>query len=372
MWRLHEVPSVFILRFMRGKMAGGENAFRQLEDVGCPSDIFAMKWNPKMDLIAIITAEGAVWLNRLSWQRVWTLSSSEYQAISLAWRPDGKVLALGLDNGRVHLVNVENSECLHEYNVGSNPLFLDWITTNTPHTSTSNPEEGNLFTEKGDSFLPPLPHLPSGGSTVLAEGKTHDGPWDPKRLKELAGTLSFLVVADENAVVTLLAHGLLPIGQINARGHIGPTMNCRILSASIDAQIHFLMIVVETSPSSDFNNSVVSIITFDTKLFSSRSEELEVLSLKYGQISSLLTYLDKTFAAMSEAWEDVLLEVDSKLEKYASSLGPDMSVSEEFLTLFTCGVASPELQMFLVNDLTEKGWFCSRLSISTLATSCSN
>ena len=134
---------------------------------------------------------------------------------------------------------------------------------------------------------------------MLTEGKTHDGPWDPKRLKELTGTLSFLVVADENAVITLLAHGLLPIAQINVRSLTEPTVNCRILSASINAQARFLVIVMETSPSSDFNNSVVSVITFDTKLYYSRSEELEVLSLKYGQISSHLTYLDRTFAAMS-------------------------------------------------------------------------
>ncbi len=328
-----------------------EKSFRQLEDVGCPADIFAMKWSPKMDLIAIITAEGAVWLNRLSWQRVWTLRSSDYKAISLAWRPDGKVLALGLDNGRVHLVNVENSECLHEYEVGSKPQFLDWVTTSPPSTSGNS----GIFTEKGDTFLPHLPHLPSGGSIALAEGKADDGPWDPKRLKELTRTLSFLVVGDENALVTLLVHGLLPVCRVNVSSFVEPTQSCRILSASLDTKIQFLTIVMQMSTSSEFDDGVISLITFDTRLYSSRSEELEVLSLKYGQISSLLTYLDSTFAAMSEAWEDILLEIDSQLEKYADSLGPDTSVSEEFLTLFTCGTASPELQVFLVNDLTEKG-----------------
>jgi anaphase-promoting complex subunit 4 len=334
-----------------------EKSFRQLEDVGCRADILAMKWSPKMDLIAIITGEGSVWLNRLSWQRVWTLRSSDYKAISLAWRPDGKVLALGLDNGRVHLVNVENSECLHEYEVGSKPQFLDWVTTNPPRTSTPGGNSG-IFTEKGDTILPRLPHLSGGGSTALSEGKAHDGPWDPKRLKELTGTLSFLVISDENSLVTLLVHGLLPIGRVNVGSLVESAQSFRILSASLDAQVQFLTIVIQTSRSSDFNDGVISVVTFDTKLYSSRSEELEVLSLKYGHISSLLTYLDSTFAAMSEAWEDILLEIDSQLEKYADSLGPDTSVSEEFLTLFTCGTASAELQMFLVNDLTEKGLFC--------------
>jgi anaphase-promoting complex subunit 4 len=336
---------------------GEEKSFRRLEDVGCPADILAMKWSPKMDLIAVITAEGAVWLNRLSWQRVWTLRSSDYKAISLAWRPDGKVLALGLDNGKVHLVNVENSEALHEYDVGSKPQFLDWVLTNPPCTSAG------IFTEKGDTLLPRLPHLPSGGSIALPEGKARDGPWDPKRLRELTGTLGFLIIGDENAVVTSLVNGLLPVGRVNVGGLIEHTQRCRVVSASLHAHMQFLTIVMQTSSSSDFNDGVISIVTFDTKLYSSRSEELEVLSLKYGQISSLLTYLDSTFAAMSEAWEDILLEIDSRLERYADSLGPETSVSEEFLTLFTCGTSSPELQIFLVNDLTEKGWPCNCLEL---------
>ena len=339
------------------KMAAmDEKCFRQLEDVGCPADIFTMKWSPTMDLIAIITAEGAVWLNRLSWQRVWTMRSPDYKAISLAWRPDGKVLALGLDNGRVHLVNVENSECLHEYEVGSKPEFLEWVMTSPPQPT--NPSgKSRIYTEKGDTFLPNLPHLPSGGSAMITEGKGHNRPWDPKRLKELTGTLSFLVVGGDNGVVTLLVHGLLPIGRVNVSNLTEHAQHCRILSASLDAGMRFLTIVIQTSSALDFSGSVITIVTYDTTLYSSRSEELEVLSLKYGQISSLLTYFEGTFQAMSDAWEDILLEIDSQLEKYAESLGPDTSVSEEFLTLFTCGTASPELQIFLVNDLTEKGLF---------------
>lgn len=338
-----------------------EKSFRQLEDVGCPAEVFAMKWSPKMDLLAIITAEGAVWLNRLSWQRVWTLRSSEYKAISLAWRPDGKVLALGLDNSKVHLINVENSECLHQYDVGGKPQLLNWVETVPPHT----PNSTGIFVEKGDSFLPSMPHLPTGGSSMLTEAKSHEGPWDPKRLNELTGMLSFLVIVDEQAVISLLVHGLLPVGKISVGDLVEHPENCQILGASLDAGIQFLTIVMQMSTSSDPSDGAVSLLTFDTKLYSSRSEELEVLSLKYGRISSILTYLDNTFAAMSESWEDILLEIDSQLQKYADSLSPNTSVSEEFLTLLTCGTASPELQTFLVNDLTEKGLFCIYPNIKT-------
>lgn len=335
-------------------MAAEEKSFRQLEDVGCPAEILSMKWSPEKDLIAIVTEDGDVWLNRLSWQRVWTKHSSEYKAISLAWRPDGKVLALGFDQCKVQLVNVENSECLHQYDVESKPEILEWVATKRPESSNLSGSV-RIFTENDESFLPPLPNLPNGGSTAFSQEKSRDAPWDPKRLKELAGTLSFLVIGDESGGVTLLGHGMLPVCKVNVRSFCDRSLYCRILSASLEANIQFLSVVVQSSSSEDFSDGSVTILTFDTTLYSSRSHELEVLSLKYGRISSLLSYFQDTFQAMSDAWEDILLEVDSRLEKYAESLGPNTSVPEEFLALFTCGTASPELQAFLVHNLTEKG-----------------
>ena len=351
-------PNCPAVSFTRTNMAD-EKSFRQLEDVGCPGEILAMKWSPKMDLIGVITEEGDMWLNRLSWQRVWTVRSSDPKAMSLAWRPDGKALALGLDNGKVKIINVENSECLHEYEVGSRPEFLEWVVTKRPESSNL-PEKVRIFTEKDEDFLPRLPSLPSGGSTVFSQEKSGDAPWDPKRLKDLAETLSFLVIGDEAGWVTLLVHGMLPLCKVNVRSYCDEASYCRILSASLEANIRFLSVVVQTGSSaeSSSDDGDVTMVTFDTTLYRSRSHELEVLALKYGRISSLLTYFEGTFQAMSDAWEDILLEIDTRLEKYAESLGPDTSVSEEFLALFTCGMVTPELQAFLVYDLTEKGLSC--------------
>lgn len=65
-------------------------------------------------------------------------------------------------------------------------------------------------------------------------------------------------------------------------------------------------------------------------------------------------YLSSTMQAITEAWESILLEMDSKLASYAATVA-DGSVAADFLDLLMLGVPSSELELFLQRDLTEKG-----------------
>ena len=53
-----------------------------------------------------------------------------------------------------------------------------------------------------------------------------------------------------------------------------------------------------------------------------------------------------TLNQIQEAWESVLLEMDSKLESYAQKL-PEDGMAADFLELLMFGVPSPELESFL-------------------------
>ena len=88
-----------------------------------------MCWSPKMDIVAVAFLQtGDVTLYRLNWQKLWTLqgakrskapdgggtSTSESTAgdpsaevTALSWRPDGKVLAVGYDDGHLILLDIE-------------------------------------------------------------------------------------------------------------------------------------------------------------------------------------------------------------------------------------------------------------------------
>lgn len=52
---------------------------------------------------------GEVSLHRLNWQRVWSLQPSDvdYTVSGMAWRPDGKVIAIGYSNGSLFIYIIQ-------------------------------------------------------------------------------------------------------------------------------------------------------------------------------------------------------------------------------------------------------------------------
>ncbi|CAG8738735.1 16062_t:CDS:2, partial [Acaulospora morrowiae] len=72
-----------------------------------------------MDLIAVCTVSGSVWVARWynALEKIWTLTPSlddKGKVETLAWRPDGKVIAIGYSNGIIRLYNVDKLEMIHE------------------------------------------------------------------------------------------------------------------------------------------------------------------------------------------------------------------------------------------------------------------
>lgn len=92
-------------------MDSGDKHFTQLADKALTADVKIATWCPTMDLLALSTADGQLCLHRLNWQRLWAVSP-ESAVTSLCWRPDGKVLACGYEDGYISLLDVENGETM--------------------------------------------------------------------------------------------------------------------------------------------------------------------------------------------------------------------------------------------------------------------
>lgn len=63
--------------------------------------------------------------------------------------------------------------------------------------------------------------------------------------------------------------------------------------------------------------------------------------------------MSDTLKQIGEAWESVLLEMDSKLESFAEKLPAQDGMAADFLELLVFGVPSPELESFL-----QVNWKC--------------
>lgn len=106
------------------------------------------------------------------------------------------------------------------------------------------------------------------------------------------------------------------------------------------------------------NNIYLSLV--NTSILSAYAEELFVVATRHGQILNMVTHLDKTMISITEAWEHILLEMDTKMAYYASSV-PDGGVSADLLELLMLGKSfSSVIHAFLLSPilfLTKQTYF---------------
>uniref|UniRef100_A0A671LKZ9 Anaphase-promoting complex subunit 4 n=1 Tax=Sinocyclocheilus anshuiensis TaxID=1608454 RepID=A0A671LKZ9_9TELE len=298
-------------------------AFRQVGEKQLPNPILYMAWSPNRDLIALANTSGELLLHRLAnFQRVWSLLPNENtgkEITSLAWRPDGKVLAFSVgDTKQVVLCDAEKAEILHLFPVEYPASCMHWMEVQDDSSTLSSFSESEDDEEKSDEV-----------TNLLGEVR-----------------LSILVVGGLSGFVELYAYGLYKIAMLS-----GISGTCRSLGLSSD--LKSLSVITEIRSTED--NPEIHYIQLDTGLLSSCLPELTKMARKFTHISTLLQYLRLSLTCTCEAWEDILMQMDLRLTKFVQEKNTSTQVQDEFLELLLWGHASPELQALLMNQLTVKG-----------------
>uniref|UniRef100_A0A8C2BS16 Anaphase-promoting complex subunit 4 n=1 Tax=Cyprinus carpio TaxID=7962 RepID=A0A8C2BS16_CYPCA len=313
-------------------------AFRQVGEKQLPNPILYMAWSPNRDLIALANTSGELLLHRLAnFQRVWSLLPNENtgkEITSLAWRPDGKVLAFSVgDTKQVVLCDAEKAEILHLFAVEYPASCMHWMEVQDDSSTLSSFSESE---DESSRFLPKLPSLPK------SEEKSDE-------VTNLLGEvrLNILVVGGPSGFVELYAYGLYKIATLSGVGY----RTCRSLGLSSD--LKSLSVITEIRSTED--NPEIHYIQLDTGLLSSCLPELTKMARKFTHISTLLRYLRLSLTCMCEAWEDILMQMDLRLTKFVQEKNTSTQVQDEFLELLLWGHASSELQALLMNQLTVKG-----------------
>ncbi|XP_060084772.1 anaphase-promoting complex subunit 4-like [Ylistrum balloti] len=331
-----------------------ETVFKQVDEKHVSVEVELMLWSPKFDLVALSNVQGEVVLHRLSWQKVWLVAPpvEDVRVTALAWRPDGKVLAAGYTCGKINLYDIENSEILTTLELPGEVTCMSWITQSLPEGSAWSPDPYD--DDNAAVYLPKLQPLNKSYGTLTKGTSVEENVEDRKKLNDQK-ELNLLLAGCGAKELHMFAYGVYPIGD----KVITPVQDAQlkqIHSAEISQDLHMVSMVIELAKG-DTQEQEFSIMTFDTRLLSSRYQELRILALKCGQIATLMGYLQQTIQQMSEAWEDILMEMDSKLLKFAGEKRKTgtSTVSNDFLELLMFGTPSPELQAFLLHELTEKG-----------------
>ncbi|RDD42907.1 Anaphase-promoting complex subunit 4 [Trichoplax sp. H2] len=336
--------------------------FKQLQDKSLPSHVSYVRWSPKMDLIAMATEEGEIWLYRLSWQKVWTIAAEGNQCKinCFAWQPDGRVLAVGRSDGHVRFYDVEKGNILINWSQwkGLAPVILmDWIDVLYQET----PASSQFLIDPISTYAPELPLLLESGSASIFNDSTNQVILD-KWLNTSSATL--LIVGYQDGKIHILQYGLYLIFAIDIRRCHDAFTNVKLFNiisccySNATSTFSIIFGVAPNNAGSLENHEVIVNAVYDVTMLTKHKRQLTQVARRCVSILSLLEYLNYLCNSMKENWEDIKLTMDSRLHELAKTIGirPGDTVYDQFLLLFTRGITSAEMETFLTKDLSLRNY----------------
>lgn len=315
-----------------------------IESKASANEVTHIEWNPKMDLLATIFKNGALTCSRLlSLQKVWHKQANG-RMISMAWRPDGRVLAIGSFNQKTKenvctLHDVEDGKRIHTITMQHEITSVNWFQYSDDHQKPGD----------GSKLLSSLKDGQSDGSpTNLNDTFSHQLAYEQKNL-------NILMIATEDGAIQFYSLGLFYLGEIS----IHSEKNSKILSTHLSNCLRYITAHVCTK---QLLNTAHSLQIFKLDLFNKRSDEILRVSKMYAKIADEFEYLDDTINAITTSWEDVLAGLDNKLSSYCcrkrdpeeSQSGYTFLSADELLQLLVIGHLSDNLEKFLA-DMSDKG-----------------
>lgn len=182
--------------------------------------------------------------------------------------------------------------------------------------------------------------------TNNSSSSANDATLPKFNLLENQSELNLLAIGTSNGFVHLYVFGTLPLASIDFNNYLGES--CVI--SEMHFSHHFDKMYVTTHTASN----LLKVVIVDTVLLKSHGKELYSIASKYEQLKSHIDYLSSTITTIKETWENILLEMDTKLARYATKV-PKGGITADFLDLLMFGTYSNDIEEFLVHDLTKKG-----------------
>ncbi|CAG9860050.1 unnamed protein product [Phyllotreta striolata] len=324
------------------------HVIKQLEDKNVPNEINFMIWSDRMDLVALSNVKGEVALHRLSWTRAWNLSppKDNLQVNAIAWRPDGKVLAVGYNSGEVLLISVENKKTLNVKDARTEITCLKWVqekvelkSNDSLNLKEEQPKDYMKYIDLTKLYLkdPPM----NGSSDSSTPGDTKETNFLQEQTE-----LNLLLVGTKDGYLHIRVFGCFTCSILNINDYLGSA--CSIEDIHISEDLSKIFVTVK-----DAQNNI-KIVVINAQIFKTHVQELFCIAIKYVKLVDLVKYLTNTITNITETWESFLLEFDHKLSKYAKKV-PEGGITADFLDFLMFGICAPELEEFLMTDLTKKG-----------------
>ncbi|PNT39379.2 hypothetical protein POPTR_004G034900v4 [Populus trichocarpa] len=340
------------------------------------SQVKIAEWNPEKDLLAMVTEDSKILLHRFNWQRLWTISPGR-NITSLCWRPDGKAIAVGLEDGTIYLHDVENGKLLRSLKSHTVAVVcLNW--EEEGQLIRDDSKNSSSYEDRTSRFFPPAPRVPRMPGVVSGDTGFMDDSEDSYR--ELSNSsyqrFNILCSGDKDGSICFSIFGIFPIGKINIHKFSVPTpfidkqtprqiLNSSIYKVSLSKDLCRLIVMcsgelnenTESRESQMVKQGMHSLV-LDTSIFWKRKSELHQLAQQASNIEDLTEVIRASLSVMCKQWSDAMHTFHEKFDSLSTLIidhALDSTPQEEFLSLLGGARTSSAVHQFLVNSLGEVG-----------------
>lgn len=356
------------------------------------SQVKLAEWNPEKDLLAMVTEDSRVLLHRFNWQRLWTVNPGKC-VTSLCWRPDGKIIALGLEDGTIAMHDVENGKLLRSAKShNASVTCLNW-----EENSGLIKDESDVFEyeDRTGRFFPPSPRIPQMPGLVSGESSMDGSEYTFQDLSNSSHQrFNILCSGDSDGCICFSIFGIFPIGKINIQNlslstpfadsdaihqlsnisinkvalskdlcrliivGFGEPSNKRFKAKEKPVILHELVQTKNASSSSDDLFVGLHCFNLNTSIFHNRKNELHQVAQQASNIEDLLEVIRASLSVMAKHWSSAMNSYHDKFDVLPSLIvdhGLDSTPQDEFLSLLCGARTSPALNQFLVSSLGESG-----------------
>ncbi|CEG75196.1 hypothetical protein RMATCC62417_10280 [Rhizopus microsporus] len=318
-----------------------------------------ISWCPVSDLLLIVSLDNALSLYRVAIKQLTLLWSSETTfdstITSVTWKPDGKELAIGCENGVVYKVDTRyESFCISQCwppEKSSRPFSAIRSLFWTHYESEKKDEIIEGFDSTAfdpELSLPMLSHLPLIEPTIKVNIR-HKKKTLPERPFDNAETQTILFVGTDNGDMIVILNGVYQIGAFNL---------------SQEKDIFILDIVAANAISSikvfgcTKSTNEPCLLTVDTSFLESKKEEIS----KVAERKTRLDYLFQYAAHVIETLKDHHSSY-TKLTKNVVVSASDAIISNngelqkpipevEFIAILATGNLSQAIRELITDELT--------------------
>ncbi|CAG8510932.1 488_t:CDS:10 [Ambispora gerdemannii] len=368
--------------------------YRLLNQHGVKEQIKLYTICPTMDLIAACSVSGEVWVARwfVALEKIWTLPTQRYNAEkveALAWRPDGKVLAIGYSSGVVRLFNVDTNEMIHELSQRSAPSpssplsqstsnnadsvaginFLTWLDDKENNDQEALPisqyqDPNYLSTYPGEKYMPRLSTIPGSKiSKILGYPSEIDDGEDTE--DEMNKSIDLLVAGDTDGNLHLSVYGIYNLESISLT-EFTKSRNAKILSASVSSDLSLLaLLILSEDEESDSSSTMAEKkqkryieLTFGTGLLHTHKPEIRILSQRYTIIKFLINYIVEGIKKMESQYDHMKESAKAYTEPFQEVLENhevNTTLRAEFVRLLATGRPSVTMSEYIESRLTKRG-----------------